>query len=186
LKFQESISVRGFDTGQDKLKVQVKKYYDVLDASRRGKKEETTTRPQRPLLQGQYRALRYSEEETERLLAQAYAKLPPREGKRGNRQAKRHRRRQFLGRKMKRICKINYGRKTHERRMLKRSANAKAIRAIKQEAPDMRKRDAIYQQFVLTKWIEATFMGTAAALRAQASPIPQEDKTGVEKKSSID
>jgi len=106
---------------------------------------------------GQFPALRYSPEETQRLLNEAYAGLPKKAGKRGTRNLRRQKRRWFLVRKIKKISKKNYGIRTHERRMQKRSQVVKDVKHAKREAPAIREREAAYQKHVLEQWTKVMF-----------------------------
>ena len=100
---------------------------------------------------GHFPALRYSDEETERLLAQAYASIPPRAGQRGTRRLKRQKIRWAKKRKQDRIYKDQQI-KTHERRMARRSRIAKECRAIRDGAEETRHQELEYQKFVLRRW----------------------------------
>jgi len=97
---------------------------------------------------GEFPALRYSDEETERLLAEAYAAIPPRAGKRGTLHIKREQHRWRIKReydqkkKLERIA-------AHERKMAKRSRIAKEIMKTKEEAPEIVSKEKEYQDLVL-------------------------------------
>lgn len=106
---------------------------------------------------GHFPALRYSPEETQRLLDEAYAGIPERAGKRGTKNLRRQKRRWFLVRKIKKKSKKNYGIRTHERRMKKRSKVVKDVLQVKSEAPAVREREAAYQAHVLERWTEIMF-----------------------------
>jgi len=95
--------------------------------------------------------LRYSDEETERLLAEAYAAIPPRAGKRGTLNLQRQKRRAFI--------KLRYAYKkklerigAHERRMAKRKSTNDAIKKIRNEADDVVAKEKEYQNMVLQRW----------------------------------
>ena len=100
---------------------------------------------------GQFPPLRYSDEETERLLQEAYAKIPARTGKRGTKSFKRQKVR-FMGirkaRSIKKMEKVRH----HYDKMEKRSAKVKAIRRMKEMAVESREQDRLYQESVLRKW----------------------------------
>ncbi len=100
---------------------------------------------------GHYPTLRYSDEETERLLAEAYAAIPPRAGKRGTRHLKRQRIRMAKKRQHHAIYKKQLI-KAHERRMVHRSRVAQECRMIREGAEEVRQRDLTYQQYVLYRW----------------------------------
>ncbi len=98
-------------------------------------------------------AIRYSPEETEELLQQAYAALPVREGKRGTRNLRRQETR------WKRVRKIRSDYKAHrinahfnrmEARKYKRDRTKDAL----ESAPEQRQKDLDYQGTVLKRWME--------------------------------
>lgn len=97
--------------------------------------------------------MRYSDEETERLLAEAYAAIPPRAGKRGTLNLRREKRRWFIKRqydykkKLERIA-------THEKRMAKRSRRAKEIKEWKEKSAGIVAKEKEYQQMVLERWAQ--------------------------------
>ena len=102
----------------------------------------------------QSRAERYSDEDTERLLAAAYAGIPKGTGKRGTRNLRRQKYRWFVVRKA-RAKQKNYLIAAHHRRMAKRSEIAKAVRQVKSTAPKMCAKEAAYQEYVLQRWTTA-------------------------------
>ncbi len=102
---------------------------------------------------GQFPALRYSDEETQRLLAEAYANLPKRAGKRGTRNLKRQKNRWAIVRKNRWIQK-QFIHRAHYRRMEKRSRIVREVLSIKAEAEKVRAADKLYQEQVLKKWTE--------------------------------
>jgi hypothetical protein len=106
---------------------------------------------------GEYPPLRYSEEETNRLLEEAYASIPERAGKRGTRNLRRQANRWEAVRTARNLSKTNYGIRTHERRMAHRSRLATEVRQVKEDAPSVRERDAAYQQYVLEQWTHRMF-----------------------------
>ena len=114
---------------------------------------------------GEFPSLRYSDEETERLLAQAYAAIPPRAGKRGTRNLKRQKRRWEIKRqydatkKSERIAE-------HGRRMAKRHEISQAMYNIRVEGVDIREREREYQMGVVERW--AAMHGHAAAAGASS------------------
>ena len=159
MDFQKSISVGGFQTGQT-TKVRVLQKGEsgqkLRDLKRREKMEMrmATKRPEMTDVRGgEYPVGRYSDEETERLLAMAYAAIPERAGRRGTRNLKRQKNRWFLVRKIRAKAKRQ---KTaaHFRAMDKRSVQAKELKAVRAEAPGVRVRDRNYQRELLQRWVE--------------------------------
>jgi len=100
---------------------------------------------------GEFPSLRYSDEETERLLAQAYAAIPPRAGKRGTRNLKRQRRRWEIKRQYD-ATKKQERMEEHVRRMAKRHEISQAMYTIRVEAGDLRERERVYQMGVVERW----------------------------------
>jgi len=100
---------------------------------------------------GRFPSLRFSDEETKRLLEEAYANLPPRDGKRGTKNLKRQRNRfesiykQDAKRKAEKIA-------AHERTMKKRSQLAKDVTAVLQSAEKIRATEKDYQLNVMQKF----------------------------------
>jgi hypothetical protein len=159
VKFQQSIAVDGFETGQT-TKATVTALTGRKDRGgkqlRKRKEKESaeskkTERLTESLGGGLFPPLRYSEQDTERLLAEAYAALPKRMGKRGTNNLKRQRVRWFRVRKIRAKIK-DYRVKAHYRKMEKRGAIVKEVLAIKESAAETRARDAAYQNAVFTKW----------------------------------
>jgi hypothetical protein len=107
--------------------------------------------------QGQFPPLRFSDEETERLLAEAYANIPKRAGKRGTRALKRQKVRfHFLRKadKIKKKEKIQH----HFAVMEKRSKKVKDIQKMKEISNVNRNADAEYQMKVLEEYVIRTGM----------------------------
>ncbi|GAX24926.1 hypothetical protein FisN_2Lh204 [Fistulifera solaris] len=102
---------------------------------------------------GLYPPLRYSPEETELLLKEAYEAVPERAGKRGTRQAKRQGRRWQAVRKIRKKYKKLLVR-AHYRKMEKRSLKVAQVKAVLAEAPDIVKRDREYQAEVFRRWAQ--------------------------------
>lgn len=160
VKFQQSIAVDGFETGQttkatltaltgrkDRGGKQLRKRKEKeLAESKKAERSESLGR-------GLFPPLRYSDQETERLLAEAYAALPKRAGKRGTNNLKRQRVRWFRVRKIRAKIK-DYRIKAHYRRMEKRSATVKEVLAVKESAAETRARDKAYQDAVFAKWAQ--------------------------------
>ena len=105
-------------------------------------------------LDGQYPPLRYSQEDTDRLLAEAYGAIPERAGKRGTRNLQRQSNRWHAVRKARKISKRNYGIRSHVRRMEVRSMVVRDVKQVKKDAPAIRQLDAMYQRHVLNRWAE--------------------------------
>jgi hypothetical protein len=102
---------------------------------------------------GLYPPLRYSPEETELLLKEAYDAVPKREGKRGTREAKRQGRRWQAVRKIRKKYKKLLVR-AHYRKMEKRSLKVAQVKAVLAEAPDIVKRDREYQAEAFRRWAQ--------------------------------
>lgn len=156
VKFQQSISVDGFETGQI-TKVSTAKKTRGGRLARKKKERELALKDQSIELAdiggGQYPALRYSEEETQRLLTEAYANLPERAGKRGTRNKRRQRLRWH------RVKKIHKKEKkwriaAHFRKMGERSRNIKGVMEIKATSAAVRQKEQEYQDSVLKRWGE--------------------------------
>ncbi|KAL3756981.1 hypothetical protein ACHAWU_004635, partial [Discostella pseudostelligera] len=159
VQFQRSIAVSGFETGQTTKERTLgkKNRGGKMDRKRKEREAEADSllrgEDVTQLKGGEFPALRYSDEETERLLAEAYAAIPPRGGKRGTLNLKRQKRRHFIKRqyhikkKFERIA-------AHERRMAKRKRIYDQIKKYSAEAGDVRARDEEYQNRVLQRWAE--------------------------------
>jgi len=164
VKLQQSIAVDGFDTGQ------ITKASSMVGQKRRGGKavrrreekelelKKSTADRERMLSElggGEYPPERFTDEETERLLAQAYANIPERAGKRGTRNLKRQHLRWHLVRKARKKLKkqkIN----AHFRRMEKRSRIVKEVQAVKAISEETCANEKAYQQEVLKRYMEQT------------------------------
>lgn len=156
--FQQSIAVEGFETGQTTTVQSTKK-------TRGGKKATKRKQTRRDLMEeklkerqrltgaggGEFPPLRYSDEETERLLAQAYAALPVRTGKRGTKNLHRQKRRWHLVREIRRKYKAHMA-NFQVRKMAKRSRKIREVKAIIDAAPGIRQRDREYQLSVYQRW----------------------------------
>lgn len=115
---------------------------------------------------GLFPPLRYSQEETERLLAEAYAAIPERAGKRGTRNLKRQYLRWFNVRKLH-AKKKRERIAAHYRRMENRSRIFKEVKAIKETAAQTRARDASYQEAVFRKWTQTMLRGNSNKKEAE-------------------
>jgi len=117
---------------------------------------------------GQFPPLRYSDEETERLLKEAYASLPEKGGKRGTRKMKREKNRYHgirKARSIKKMEKINH----HFDKMDKRSLKSEGIRRMIEVAIEVRVDDQAYQMEVLRKLAEINGDADDADAGAQES-----------------
>ena len=153
VKFQKSIAVDGFQTGQVTTARVIKKSKGGKQMRRKREREMAAQR-QDDLKLEKFPAIRYSEEETKRLLEEAYSMIPERAGKRGTRNLKRQKRRWFLVRKIRAKYKA-FRKLEHERRMHKRHLKRQAVLAVKEEAPAIREEDLSYQEQVLRRWAAA-------------------------------
>mmetsp|Transcript_8475 Transcript_8475/g.12376 ORF Transcript_8475/g.12376 Transcript_8475/m.12376 type:complete len:317 (+) Transcript_8475:1-951(+) len=159
VQFQQSIAVSGFETGQTvrekafgkksrggKIDRKRKEREAELEAALRG-----TDNTQ--LKGGEFPSQRFSDEETERLLAQAYAAIPPRAGKRGTRNLKRQKNRWEIKRQYD-ATKKQERMDEHDRRMEKRHEISQAMYNIRVEGVDIRERDQSYQMDVMKRWAD--------------------------------
>ena len=115
--------------------------------------------------------MRYSDDETERLLKEAYASLPEKGISKKTRQKKRQNNRFKLIRRAKRIKKLEKI-ATHYKRMEGRSQRVKAVKAVIEGADEVRMKDKEYQMDVFRQW--ALMHGLLGG---------QEDDVGGKKKS---
>ncbi|KAL3823064.1 hypothetical protein ACHAXA_011116 [Cyclostephanos tholiformis] len=168
VQFQRSIAVAGFETGQTTREKNLgkKNRGGKMDRKRREREAEAEAALKgedvTQLKGGEFPTLRYSDEETERLLAEAYAAIPPRAGKRGTLNLKRQKGRAFV--------KLQYAYKkklerigAHERRMAKRKRTNDEIKKCRSEADDVRAREREYQDMVLQRWAIMNGHGTEDA-----------------------
>jgi hypothetical protein len=155
--FQRTISVQGFETGQQTQVASRSKRGGRLVRRKQQKLRERDeddpydARRFTDLAGGEFPPHRYSQEETERLLAQAYANLPERAGKRGTRNLKRQGRRWFLVRKVRNLYKHHMA-NFQTRKMAKRSEKVRLVKQVLEEAPDKRQSDRQYQAQVFASW----------------------------------
>jgi hypothetical protein len=173
VEFQKSIAVEGFETGQ---------ILSVIDATKKGRsgnkaasKKRLTKRDEmaekireRQRLAGggggEFPPMRYSDAETERLLQQAYASIPPRTGPRGTLQLKRQKRRWHLVREIHRKYK-GHIMQSHERRMKQRSKKIRDIMDFTANvAPAIVQQDIEYQNQVRQRY--RSMLVSAAAVNA--------------------
>ena len=165
VKFQQSIAVDGFETGQATTIQTGRNKNNRGRAQKRKLNEAQAKIIERQRLTaaggGEYPPMRYSEEETQRLLAQAYAAIPPRAGKRGTRNKKRQERRWALVREIRAKYKAHMA-NFQERKMQERSRKMKEIKAMLTAAPAMRQNDREYQFTVYERWAATMQVGPHA------------------------
>lgn len=177
VKFQQSISVEGFETGQT-VEVQSTKKAKGGKANRKKTKrdllEEKLKEKQRftDVSGGEFPPMRYSDEETERLLKQAYAALPKRDGKRGTRNLKRQKRRWVLVREIRRKYKAHLA-NFQVRKMKERSRKIKEVKAILAEAPSIREKDRDYQLSIYREWAQRMAQGQGESTDTTTEGMPQ-------------
>jgi len=117
---------------------------------------------------GRFPTLRYSDEETEHLLKEAYANIPPRTGKRGTNNLRRQRNRwkaiyeQDAIKKQEKIA-------AHERRMEKRSRISREVREVKSSAEKVRSDEKNYQFEVLKKWVVMSGLSKESEVTSKAN-----------------
>ena len=166
MKFQQSITVDGFQTGQTTTATVLKKSRGGKQARRKREKElarlggdglvdsslaGTAGQQKISAVAAKFPALRYSVEETEELLKLAYATLPTRTGKRGTRNLKRQANRWKIVRKIRSDYKAQLLR-AHYRRMLQRKYKRDRTKVAMHDAVDQRQSDLEYQGQVLQRW----------------------------------
>jgi len=157
VQFQQSIAVSGFETGQitkEKDLTKTKTRGGKLNRKRAEKEAEFEAFKRGDQIQlkgGEFPTQRYSDEETERLLAEAYAHIPPRAGKRGTNHLRREKHRWHLKRQYD-------AKKKHERyehhlaRMKKRHEISVQVYETRTNAPEVCRKDREYQERVLDMW----------------------------------
>ena len=159
VKFQQAIAVDGFETGQTKALQNIKKRGGGGSSNKRKTKRDKMLdkimerNADAELKGGEFPALRYSEEETERLLLQAYAAIPERAGRRGTKNLKRRKRQFALVREIHRKKKVHQA-AFQIRRMAARSSKKKDVNTIIREAKSVRLRDREYQLSVIQRWAD--------------------------------
>jgi hypothetical protein len=173
VKFQQSIRVDGFQTGQVTAANVLKKSKGGKQARARRTRELERLQQMDPNYKGEtaasasasaagtskFPAIRYSPEETQELLQLAFDTLPTRQGKRGTRNLKRQANRW----KAVRGIRAKYKREieaAHGRRMEKRHWKRQQTKAVKEAAPEICEVDANYQSTILKRWA-ATMTSTA-------------------------
>ena len=158
IKFQNSIAVDGFETGQIMTAARTGKTQRGGKAARgkdraRAALNDKLAERQRLFEAGggQYPPMRYEDSETERLLAEAYAAIPERAGKRGTRNLKRQSNRWFLVRQIRSKYKYHMA-NFQERKMEKRKERMALVREALNAAPGIRAADRAYQAQVFQRW----------------------------------
>jgi hypothetical protein len=156
VKFQQSIAVDGFETGQT---MQVRTSNKKARGGKARRKTQKTDLEERIAERarftgvggGEYPPLRYSDQETERLLAEAYSAIPERAGKRGTRNLKRQGVRWHLVREIHKKYKYHMA-NFQTRKMEKRSLKIKQVKGVLETSPGIRERDRAYQAQVFQRW----------------------------------
>lgn len=165
VKFQQSIRVEGFQTGQVMAATTLTKNRGGKQARNRKVRELALMQQADPNLadsSDKFPALRYSPEETQELLKLAFETLPQKTGKRGTRNLKRQKRRWTLVREIR----AKYKRQiiaAHERRMEHRQWTRQQTKAVKEMAPQVCDKDTRYQAQILQRWAATMFTPQAAA-----------------------
>lgn len=174
VKFQQSITVEGFQTGQTTTATALKKSRGGKQARRKREKELarlgafSESDEKISAVAQKFPAIRYSPEETEDLLKQAYATLPERAGKRGTRNLKRQAERWRRVRRIRSDYKAHLL-EAHHRRMEARSYKRDRTKEMKEEARELRQKDLDYQGAVMKRWAETMGSGTASATTTTTS-----------------
>jgi len=166
VKFQQSITVAGFQTGQVTTATAFKKSRGGKQARRKREKElarlgvaeeegstGATGSAKLSAVAAKFPAIRYSPEETEELLKQAYAALPPRSGKRGTRNLRRQETRWRKVRKIRSDYKANII-NAHYRKMDHRKYKRDRTKQALDDSIEQRRRDLHYQGQVLKRWMD--------------------------------
>ena len=168
VRFQQSITVDGFQTGQTTTATVLKKSRGGKQARRKREKElarlgaaaasSSSSSEKISAVAQKFPAIRYSPEQTEDLLKQAYEALPVRDGKRGTRNLRRQETRWKTVRKIRSDYKaqqINAHFRKMEARKYKRDRTKHSL----ESAVDQRKDDLDYQGMVLKRWMDNTMGG---------------------------
>lgn len=124
----------------------------------------TQQHPSIQLKGGEFPSLRYSDEETERLLAQAYSSIPPRTGKRGTNNLRRQKRRWEIKRQYD-ATKKRERIEEHGRRMKKRHEISKAMYNIRLESVNVREVERTYHRGIVERWAVMNGHGGGATMR---------------------
>lgn len=161
VRFQQSITVDGFQTGQTTTATVLKKSRGGKQARRKREKElarlgaysDTSGSEKISAVAQKFPAIRYSPEETEALLKRAYEVLPARTGKRGTRNLRRQATRWKKVRKIRSDYKAQLVR-AHFNRMAARKYKRDRTNGSLEAAPGQRQDDLDYQGMVLKRWME--------------------------------
>jgi hypothetical protein len=183
VEFQKSIAVDGFETGQTVSLIDTNKKGrsggKMASKKRLTKRDEMAAKiKERQRLAGggggEFPPMRYSDEETERLLIQAYSAIPPRMGKRGTLQLKRQKRRWHLVKEIHRKYKTHIM-NHHAVSMKKRSQKIKQIVEFLKIAPSIVQQDKEYQERVRERYMnmisDAEAMSSASSTNVVNSNI---------------
>lgn len=160
VKFQQSLSVDGFETGaittltNSRLTGRKAKSGKQLRKQKAKELEERQKQRTEDVGRGLYPPLRYSEEETSRLLAEAYAAIPARAGPRRSRRKKRERMRQRTIAYINKKYKDNL-RDAYYRKMADRSRIAKERKVIRATAEIIIESERKYQDSILERFLVA-------------------------------
>jgi len=161
VKFQQSITVSGFQTGQTTTATVLKKSRGGKQARRKREQElarlgEGTTGVaggKISAVAAKFPAIRYSTEETEELLKVAYETIPVRDGKRGSRNLKRQENRWKKVRKIRsdykeQLLQAHYRRMEHRKYKRDRTKEMMDVIAVEQ-----RQNDLEYQKTLLKRYM---------------------------------
>jgi len=185
VQFQQGIVVDGFETGQI---TEVEK--NVGMKKRGGKMVKKKLEKERMMKEaqdsfgltnfggGEFPAERWSDEETARLLTEAYANLPKKDGKRGSRKKKRDKLKFHLIRRIHAKQKA-WRIKAHFRKMDDRSRRWTEVKEIKANSPEVCRKEADYQEYVMRRWAEKC-LGSVPEGSALAMLAEQQDKQLIE------
>jgi len=162
VKFQQSITVSGFQTGQTTTATVLKKSRGGKQARRKREQElarlggvDGTTTPgggKISAVAAKFPAIRYSTEETEELLKLAYETLPTRDGKRGSRSKQRQENRWKKVRRIRSDYKAQLL-QAHYRRMEHRKYKRDRTKEMMVNAIEQRQNDSDYQKSVLQRYM---------------------------------
>jgi len=154
VKFQQSIAVDGFNTGQTtQVNTNLTKRRGGKQLRKRNEKEMELQKREEDFASmggGQFPTLRYSDEETERLLLQAYAAIPPKAGPRKSRHLKRQKVRWWRVRQLHRKKKQEKV-AAHYKKMEKRSRIVREVKECKDVALTVRGEEREYQMEILRR-----------------------------------
>ena len=183
IKFQQSIQVDGFQTGQvTKASVLLKKSKGGKQSRNRKAKELALLQQEQEFNNGgssnlassdnRFPAIRYTPQETQELLKLAYETLPQKTGKRGTRNQKRQDQRWKDVRQIRRKYKQNIV-AAHERKMEHRHWTRTQTKAVKEGAPDVCLQNLQYQASILQRWA-ATMYPEAISGSSKSQEIVQD------------